>query len=253
MHSPGSLLPLTPHNTVAYCDGHCLGQALSTVGDNARSHLYHWTVSNPIDRRFSVNSIWSHLPTKKKKRKPYTVACFIISLVITDMHMHACSVCRFGAPFDAHLLLTWAYFINMWSRGIRTLSSWRKPLSTGNEPNFGPISPTLMPDRKITVLKNMHTLSNGTRHEQNYNSENDNCRWSCADTGSPRECPTMAWHKRAFSFPCGVCHDIIGLLGVANLYNEWHYMVHGLSTNIWNSIVENARIVVQLEMGSDGQ
>ena len=33
----------------------------------------------------------------------------------------------------------------MWSRGIRTWSSWRNPLSIPKLPNLGPISPTLTP------------------------------------------------------------------------------------------------------------
>ena len=45
-------------------------------------------------------------------------------------------------------LLTWAYFMSMWSRGIRTLSSCKYPLSIPKYPNFGPISPTFIPARK---------------------------------------------------------------------------------------------------------
>ena len=40
---------------------------------------------------------------------------------------------------------TLEYFINIWSRGIRTLSSWRNPLSIPKYPNLGPMSPTLTP------------------------------------------------------------------------------------------------------------
>lgn len=44
--------------------------------------------------------------------------------------------------------LTLAYFISMFSRGIRTFSNFRKPLSTSLKPNLGPISPTTMPERE---------------------------------------------------------------------------------------------------------
>lgn len=36
----------------------------------------------------------------------------------------------------------------MFSRGIRTFSNFRKPLSTSLKPNLGPMSPTTIPERE---------------------------------------------------------------------------------------------------------
>ena len=59
---------------------------------------------------------------------------------------------------------TLEYFISMWSRGIRTWSSWRNPLSIPKPPNLGPMSPTLTPVGIETdsQLKNFNLLSCAT-------------------------------------------------------------------------------------------
>lgn len=50
--------------------------------------------------------------------------------------------------FKETCLITLAYFISMLSRGSRTFSSFRNPLSTSLKPNLGPISPTTIPKRE---------------------------------------------------------------------------------------------------------
>ena len=43
--------------------------------------------------------------------------------------------------------LTWACFINMSVRGMRTWSNFTKPLSIASKPNVGPMSPRVIPER----------------------------------------------------------------------------------------------------------
>lgn len=69
-------------------------------------------------------------------------------------------------------IITLAYFISMFSRGIRTFSSFRKPLSTSLKPNFGPISPTTIPKSD----KEKESVSRRV-------GENDRCRGKRVNEG----------------------------------------------------------------------
>ena len=48
------------------------------------------------------------------------------------------------------VIITLACLINIWSRGILTLSNAKNPLSFDLNPNFGPTSPNFIP-KNITV------------------------------------------------------------------------------------------------------
>lgn len=61
-------------------------------------------------------------------------------------------LCSFSEPGHQRAAqkshVTLAYFMSMFSRGILTFSSFKKPLSTSLKPNLGPISPTTIPRRE---------------------------------------------------------------------------------------------------------
>ncbi len=113
---------LPPDGAVPDGDGDCLPEHPGAVHGDGAPDEHHGAVAQLGARRANVGAVGKDL---WKEKNFFILPCFI-----------SCQD-------------TWAFFINMFSLGMRCRSNPRKPLSYEFMPSLGPISPKRMPGKHL--------------------------------------------------------------------------------------------------------